>query len=88
MNNTVMITECLNDFISENGITLNESDSFELYTLYLLNKKTNLSAEDLLMAVVDGSSDGGIDTFLIMIDEFVINSDEEFESDSNSEIEY
>lgn len=75
-----MITECLNDFISENGITLNESDSFELYTLYLLNKKTNLSAEDLLMAVVDGSSDGGIDTFLIMIDEFVINSDEEFES--------
>ncbi len=80
MNNTVMITECLNDFISENGITLNQSDAFELYTLYLLNKKTNLSAEDLLLAIVDGSSDGGIDTFLIMIDDTVINSDEELES--------
>lgn len=80
MNNTVMITECLKDFISENGITLSESDSFELYTLYLLNKKTNLSAEDLLMAVVDGGGDGGIDTFLLMVDEFVINSDEDLES--------
>jgi hypothetical protein len=79
MNNTVMITECLKDFISENGITLNESDAFELYTLYLLNKKTNLSAEDMLMAVVDGSSDGGIDTFLLMVDDLVINSDEELE---------
>jgi hypothetical protein len=54
MNNTVMITECLNDFISENGIDLDQPDAFELYTLYLLNKKTNLSAEDLLKAVVDG----------------------------------
>lgn len=80
MNNTVMITECLNDFISENGISLSQSDAFELYTLYLLNKKTNLSAEDLLLAIVDGSSDGGIDTFLIMIDDTVINSDEELES--------
>lgn len=80
MNNTVMITECLKDFISENGITLNESDAFELYTLYLLNKKTNLSAEDLLLAVVDGSSDGGIDTFLLIVDEYVINSDEELEA--------
>jgi len=80
MNNTVMITECLNDFISENGITLSQSDAFELYTLYLLNKKTNLSAEDLLLAIVDGSSDGGIDTFLIMIDDTVINSDEELET--------
>ena len=74
MNNTVMITECLNDFISENGITLSQSDAFELYTLYLLNKKTNLSAEDLLLAIVDGSSDGGIDTFLIIIDDTVINA--------------
>lgn len=80
MNNTVMITECLNDFISENGITLNKSDAFELYTLYLLNKKTNLSAEDLLNAVVDGSSDGGIDTFLLMVDDLVINSDEELDT--------
>lgn len=79
-NNTVMITECLNDFISENGITLSQSDAFELYTLYLLNKKTNLGAEDLLLAIVDGSSDGGIDTFLIIIDDTVINSDEELES--------
>lgn len=80
MNNTVMITECLNDFISENEITLNQSDAFELYTLYLLNKKSNLSAEDLMLAVVDGSGDGGIDTFLLMVDEFVINSDEELET--------
>jgi hypothetical protein len=80
MNNTVMITECLNDFISENEITLSQSDAFELYTLYLLNKKSNLSAEDLMSAVVDGSSDGGIDTFLLMVDEYVINSDEELEA--------
>jgi hypothetical protein len=80
MNNTGMITECLNDFISENEITLSESDAFELYTLYLLNKKSNLSAEDLMSAVVDGSSDGGIDSFLLMVDEFVINSDEELEA--------
>lgn len=31
-------------------------------------------------AVVDGISDGGIDTFLIMIDDLVINSDEELET--------
>ncbi|WP_108246878.1 AIPR family protein [Muricauda brasiliensis] len=80
MNNTVMITECLAAFKVDNEITLSDSDAFELYTLYLLNKKSNLGAEDLLNAVVDGSSDGGIDTFLIAVDEFVVNSEEDLES--------
>ena len=79
MNNTMLITECLNDFIIENELPNNQSDAFELYALYLLNKKTNLSADDLKQAVVDGENDGGIDTFQIVIDEIVINSEDELE---------
>lgn len=80
MNNTIMIKECLEDFISENELQMLENEAFELYALYLLNKKTNLSADDLKLAIVDGGNDGGIDTFLLLVDDLVINSEDEIEN--------
>lgn len=80
MNNTIMIKECLADFIAENEIEIEISEAFELYVLYLLNKKTNLSADDLKLAIVDGGNDGGIDTFLLLVDDYVINSEDEIDN--------
>lgn len=39
MNNTVMIAECLKDFIHENEISLNESYAFEFIRSIFLTKK-------------------------------------------------
>lgn len=75
-----MITECLKAFKEENALETNDSDSFEIYSLYLQYKGSNISAEDLPNSVVDGSNDGGIDSFLIIVDEFVINSEEDLDA--------
>lgn len=77
MNNTTIIQECLNDFVAQNSLTIPIDDAFELYTLSLLNKKTNLTADDLRNSIVDGSKDGGIDAFQIIVDDQSIDSEEE-----------
>lgn len=68
-NNRIIIQQSLKKFGKTNGITGDNSELFELYTLSLITKKLKLSFQDLEDSVTDGSLDGGIDSFVILIND-------------------
>lgn len=68
-NNRIIIQQSLKKFGETNGITGDNSELFELYTLSLITKKLKLSFQDLEDSVTDGSLDGGVDSFVILIND-------------------
>ncbi len=80
MNNQKMIIECYKDFCTSNEINEDSSESFEMYSLHLLNKKSNITCDELSNSIVGGGQDGGIDIFQIVVDEYVVSSDEDLEN--------
>ena len=77
MNNSLILKECVEEFKNENDLNSPYEDLFEIFCLSQINKKLNLTTDDLNNAIVDGSNDGGIDSFLILVDDSPINSEEE-----------
>ena len=89
MNNTLILNDCIDEFKNENSLLLDSDDIFELFSLSQITKKLNLTYDDIDSAIVDGGQDGGIDVFLILLDDCPINSEDEiteFEFDENSSL--
>ncbi len=89
MNNTLLLSDCIDEFKSKNSLNLKNDDIFELFSLFQITKKLNLTYDDIETAIVDGGKDGGIDVFFILLDDCPINSEDEidqFEFDENSSL--
>lgn len=71
-NNRIIIEQGLKEFSRLNFSGHEDSELFELYSLSLITKKLKLSFQDLEDSVVDGANDGGIDSFVILIDDMFI----------------
>jgi hypothetical protein len=76
-NNKIILEGCIKTFKESNEIDLNESETFELFSITQVHKDKNITFENIVNSIVDGGNDGGIDSIMIFVDdEFIENIDE------------
>lgn len=78
-NNKIILSGCIDQFKTQNELTTTESETFELFALTQATKTHDLAFEDIQNSIVDGGNDGGIDSILVIIDDFVPESVEDLE---------
>ena len=81
-NNTTILDICIEQFQKDNQFDLSGSDAFEVFVAAQLTNFSELSYDDLTSSIVDGGQDGGIDTFLILLDDNPINAEDDIDTDS------
>ncbi len=89
MNNTIILNDCIKEYNEVNQLKMTESEIFELFTVSQFTKNFELSHDDIENSIVDGSLDGGIDVFLMLINDKTVYNREhlsDFVINSNSTI--
>lgn len=77
-NNTMLVQSVVEEYGSRNGISsLRDDQIFELFAVYLITRDFELSHSEIEESIVDGSSDGGIDSFIILVGEQSVSTIEE-----------
>lgn len=79
MNNKILLEDCIEEFKKSNQINLPNDDVFELFSLSQISKRYNLSYDDIENSIVDGSKDGGIDFFLILADDTIVDDGDQLD---------
>lgn len=79
MNNVIILNDCINEYKKNNELSTKDDETFEIFSIGQITKKSNLSFEDIEASIVDGTKDGGIDCFMMLVDETPIQSDEHVE---------
>lgn len=80
MNNSFLLAECLDEFKIENEFSdISNSDAFELFSMLQITKKSDTSFDEISDCIVDGGLDGGIDSFLILINDKAINTHDQLD---------
>jgi hypothetical protein len=70
-NNKIILNGCIENFKKENELDTNDSNTFELFSLTQITKSIDLAFEDIENSLVDGGNDGGIDSIIVIVDDFV-----------------
>jgi hypothetical protein len=68
-NSKIILDGCLEQFKSNNELTTNASQTFELFCLNQITKTFDLTFEDIDNSLVDGGNDGGIDSIIVLIND-------------------
>ncbi|WP_459479732.1 AIPR family protein [Clostridium saccharoperbutylacetonicum] len=91
MNNSLLLADCLDEFKIENEFSdINTSDAFELFSMLQITKESDTSYDEISDCIVDGGLDGGIDSFLILVNDKAINTQDQLDDikfTENTEIE-
>jgi len=77
INNTIILEGCIEDFKKENEINFNDDEVFEIFSTTQITKGHELSYEDISQGVIDNHKDGGIDIFLILVNDKNISSEDQ-----------
>lgn len=81
MNNSLLIADCLEEFKTTNEYNnLADSEAFELFSMLQITKESETSYEEISECIVDGGLDGGIDSFLILVNDKAVNSIDAWEN--------
>lgn len=86
MNNIIILKECIKSFKKHNELTCNDDYLFGFFSVVQLTKLYNLTFDDIEDSTVDGALDGGIDNFIILVDDMPIITKEQIEEISISDI--
>jgi len=79
LQNTIILKDLVNRYRDDNELKAYKDDQiFEVFSVQQIAKDSNLSFEDIEDSIVDDSSDGGIDSFIILVDDVPVSSQEEF----------
>ncbi len=78
-NNKIILGGCIDKFKSQNELSSTESETFELFALTQITKTNDLAFDDIQNSIVDGGNDGGIDSIIVIIDDFVPEGNEDLE---------
>lgn len=70
-NNKIILNGCIEQYKNENELSTNESETFELFSLANITKSLDLAFENIQASIVDGGNDGGIDSIIIIVDDFI-----------------
>jgi len=79
MNNKIILNGCIDSFKTQNELITTDSETFELFSLTQITKDFDLTYETIQDSIVDGGHDGGIDSIITIIDDFVPESLEDLE---------
>jgi hypothetical protein len=79
MNNSIILCDCIEEYKIKNELSISDDDLFEIFSVEQITKKSNLSFEDIECSIVDESKDGGIDCFLLLADDVLIQSFDQIE---------
>lgn len=79
-NNTILLDGCIEEFVTQNELERREDEIFELFSLAQITQKLDLSFDEMVNSIVDGGKDGGIDTFLIVLDDQIIQNEDDLDS--------
>ena len=80
-NNTVILNNCIKEYKEKNEIILSNHTAFLFFALEQITKYYELSYEEIEASIVDGGRDGGIDAFVILVNEKAINSEDQLEEE-------
>jgi hypothetical protein len=76
-NNKIILNGCIENFKKENVIETDSSSLFELFSLSQITKSADLAFEEIENSIVDGGNDGGIDSIIVIIDDYIpLSSDD------------
>ncbi len=78
-NNKIILSGCIDQYKTQNELVTTDGETFELFALTQITKSNDLAFEDIQNSIVDGGNDGGIDSILVIIDDFVPESIEDIE---------
>lgn len=76
-NNKIILNGCIEQFKNDNELSTSDSETFELFALSQITKSSDFSFEDIQNSVVDGGNDGGIDSIITVVDDFIPESIED-----------
>lgn len=79
MNNKIILKGCIDQFKLQNELTTTDSETFELFSLTQITKDYDLTFETIQDSVVDGGHDGGIDSIITIVEDFVPESIEDLD---------
>lgn len=77
-NTTIILKGCIEKFKTENDLTLEDSEIFELFSLSQIMKNEDVTFENILESITDGGNDGGIDSIIILHNDDYIEEDSEY----------
>jgi len=80
-NNTVILNNCIQEYKEKNEIILSNHTALLFFALEQITKYYELSYEEIEASIVDGGRDGGIDAFVILVNEKAINSEDQLEEE-------
>ena len=70
-NNKIILNGCIEQYKNENELSTNDGETFELFSLAQITKSLDLAYENIQASIVDGGNDGGIDSIVIIVDDFI-----------------
>ncbi|MBO8161908.1 MAG: AIPR family protein [Thermosipho sp. (in: Bacteria)] len=77
-NNTIILDGCIKQFKDDNMLPSRDDDEiFELFTAFQITKEIGLDITEIDDGLVDGPNDGGIDYFIILVNDQCIFTTEE-----------
>lgn len=78
--NTIILRDLLKRYRVDNELSsYNDDQIFEIFAIQQITKDSNLSFLEVEDGVVDGGSDGGVDSFLVLIDDIAVSTNEELD---------
>lgn len=78
-NNKIILNGCIDQFKTDNALTTSDSETFELFAMTQVTKSKDFAFEDIQSSIVDGGNDGGIDSVIITVDDFIAEAIEDFD---------
>ncbi len=78
-NNKIILNGCIDQFKSDNALSTSDSETFELFAMTQVTKSKDFAFEDIQSSIVDGRNDGGIDSVIVTVDDFIPEAIEDFD---------
>jgi len=69
MNNKIILNECIQEFKEKNELDLKDDEIMEIFSSLYITSELDTSYSEIEETIVDGGADGGIDSFIIFLND-------------------
>lgn len=69
MNNKLLLNECIQEFKEKNELDLKDDEIMEIFSSLYITSELDPSYSEIEETIVDGGADGGIDSFIIFLND-------------------
>ncbi|ADE37481.1 AIPR family protein [Methanohalophilus mahii] len=79
MNNKIILNECIQEFKEKNWLDLSYDEIMEIFSSLYITRELDTSYSEIEDSIVDGGGDGGIDSFIILVNDTSVFTEEDIE---------